>query len=142
MSLQVKVSDFYHGTGWYDPKSKMTFTKKDGVISVPDGVNMYNINRYINLNNLIVVEENKPIVEKETIINLTPGKLLAEAIPPIIDKIVEIIEETDIDSEEESIKDEEEIKDEKVACQFCGKEYSPRGVAVHERSCKSNPENE
>lgn len=29
----------------------------------------------------------------------------------------------------------------KVKCQFCEKEYSPQGVASHERACSENPEN-
>lgn len=30
---------------------------------------------------------------------------------------------------------------EKVECQYCGKEFSKRGVANHERYCDENPEN-
>lgn len=33
-----------------------------------------------------------------------------------------------------------ETKD-KVACQYCGKEYSPRGIANHEVACPENPKN-
>lgn len=31
--------------------------------------------------------------------------------------------------------------EEKVACQYCGKEYSKAGIANHEKSCAENPEN-
>ena len=31
--------------------------------------------------------------------------------------------------------------EEKVACQFCGKEYSKAGVQNHEKACLMNPEN-
>lgn len=30
---------------------------------------------------------------------------------------------------------------EKVACQYCGKEYSPKGIPNHEASCAKNPKN-
>jgi hypothetical protein len=32
-------------------------------------------------------------------------------------------------------------KKEKVECQYCGKEYSPRGIKTHENACSENPEN-
>jgi PHP family Zn ribbon phosphoesterase len=32
-------------------------------------------------------------------------------------------------------------KVEKVACQYCGKKYSPKGVKNHEQACSKNPEN-
>lgn len=32
-------------------------------------------------------------------------------------------------------------KKEKVKCQYCGKEYSPRGIKTHENACSENPEN-
>jgi len=31
--------------------------------------------------------------------------------------------------------------EEKVACQYCGKEYSKAGIANHEKSCAENPAN-
>lgn len=31
--------------------------------------------------------------------------------------------------------------EEKVACQYCGKEYSKAGIANHEKSCAENPKN-
>lgn len=33
-------------------------------------------------------------------------------------------------------------KKDKVACQYCGKEYHKSGVANHEKSCSENPENQ
>lgn len=33
------------------------------------------------------------------------------------------------------------MSDEKVECQYCGKKYSKRGVANHEKYCDENPEN-
>lgn len=30
----------------------------------------------------------------------------------------------------------------KVACKYCGEEYSARGISSHERNCSENPENQ
>lgn len=154
MSLKVKVSSNYHGVGWYDPKSRMNFMKGDGVITVPDGTNMYNINRYINLNYLEVVTEAQPVKEKETIVNVTPSELLSKESEQVINNAEEIketetveetveVEATEITEEviSEVVEVQEEIKDGKVACQYCGKKYSQKGLGSHEKACKENPDN-
>lgn len=33
------------------------------------------------------------------------------------------------------------MSDEKVECQYCGKEYSPKGIKNHESACSKNPVN-
>lgn len=158
MSLKVKVSSNYHGVGWYDPKSRMNFMKGDGVITVPDGTNMYNVNRYINLNYLEIVKDSEPVIEKETIINISPNKLLSKESEQVIDNAEEIIkteaveetveveitnttEEVVEETIEEVVEVQEEIKDGKVACQYCGKKYSQKGLGSHEKACKENPDN-
>lgn len=30
----------------------------------------------------------------------------------------------------------------KVACKYCGKEYSPKGIKAHENSCSHKPRGE
>lgn len=155
--MKVRVSAYYHGVDWYDPKSGLTFSKKDKEIDIPDNVNMYNINRYINLNYLDVINEEESTIKPDTIVRTAPNILLAEAeanakanVEEVIEDIEDtVVEETVVDVETEITKPEvkeeivvEEIKNEKVECQFCNKEYSTRGIASHERACKENPENQ
>lgn len=33
------------------------------------------------------------------------------------------------------------MSEEKVECQYCGKEYSPKGIKNHESACPENPDN-
>jgi DNA-directed RNA polymerase subunit M/transcription elongation factor TFIIS len=154
--MKVKVSSHYHGKGWFDPKSRIEFTKEAGVIEVPDGAKMDNINRYINRNYLVVLDDGV-VVEEKTNNNgaLSAGKLLVNDKPKtekkeepveVEEEVIEVKEEPEETVEEEVESDEEEdepkVNDNgKVECQYCGKEYSPRGIANHEKACKENPEN-
>lgn len=54
--LKVQVSPFYSGQGWYDPKSGINFMKRNGVVEIPPGCDITNIERNILRNLLIVVE--------------------------------------------------------------------------------------
>lgn len=38
-------------------------------------------------------------------------------------------------------KQVDKTTDDKVACQYCDKKYSNRGIANHEKACKENPIN-
>lgn len=156
--LKVVVSPHYHGNGWYDPKAKMNFFKRDGVITIPDGTDLTNINRYIRLNYLVVVEDE--IKEKKDdlpqLVTSTPGQLLSgketgqeQAKIQVATKPKESNEETQKEKREAvEAKAEQKVKDKKptkkkgkVACRYCGKLYSVRGIASHEKSCKKNPDN-
>ena len=162
---------------WYDPVSKTWFNPADGVVSIPSGTEISNINRYLTLNYL---EDKTPKPVKEIkgppdAKTHTPGQLLARDLhPPKIEDVakkepekeveitIDILDDEEInldiedledigdldtpdeDSEMPQDNDDEEDKDKKdsnkVACQYCGKEYSPRGVKTHEKACADNPQ--
>lgn len=85
----VKVSPFYNGSGWYDSKSGIFFSKKnENVIKIKDGIDLSNIRYYIRRNYLIDVtaqydadtkkkEEQKYTVETQAT-NVSPKTLLKE----------------------------------------------------------------
>lgn len=160
--MKVIVNPNYSGKGWHDPRSKMNFMKDMGAIEIPKDVNMLNINKYINLNYLVVVEEDKKeeIVEEPTRIIKTPRQLLAEDEPkaevPEAEEPAEEVQEpeAEVEAEEaqepeeeptaEEAEDIEEVPEEDDAhiCMYCGKELKTAGGrASHERACKKNPEN-
>lgn len=56
MALVVKVSPFYTGRGWYDPKSGLNFRKEYGNIAIPEGKDLLNVKRDIKVNALVIVE--------------------------------------------------------------------------------------
>lgn len=131
MTLKVTVSPHYHGVDWYDPKSGITFSKGKGEILIPDGVNMYNINRYINLNYLNIVQDEASTPEPDTIIHSTPNQLLSEVETKIetqvnadevieetekvvVDESLTIIEAKEIVAEEATIAGETEITEPEV----------------------------
>lgn len=136
--MRVIVNPNYRSEGWFDPKSGMTFRKSDGEITIPEDVESFNIKRYITLNYLLVVEDEKA-EEEETLQELvvkTPAQLLVEE-----EKEVQTPEtEEAFEPEEEDIPTEDE--EDPNICRFCGKELkSLAGRLAHERSCKQNPEN-
>lgn len=155
--MKVKVSEHYNGKGWYDPKSKIKFLKEDGPIEIPEGADMININRYITRNYLVVLDDDTVIEEKkEEQSSLTVGKILKEGnyddkpkeakkeepVETKDEEPTEVEEEEPEVVEEEASEEEQKVNDNgKVECQFCGKEYSPRGIANHEKACKKNPDN-
>lgn len=85
--MKVYVSPTYHGSGWFDPKAAMNFFKRDGIVTIPDGTDLTNINRYIKLNYLIKVEE-EPVEEIPQVVISTANELLS--------KNVEVVEEMPI----------------------------------------------
>jgi hypothetical protein len=133
------VSSTYHGNGWYDPKSGINFFKQGpagGVISVPDGVDTTNIDRYVNLNYLIELKEEVPTEDKPVIAQKTPNQILEEAAP-------EVAEEAPVEVAEPVVEVKAEVEEpEKVTCKFCHKEYSAKSIAKHEKTCKKNPDNQ
>lgn len=158
--LKVKVNDSYAGSGWYDPKSKLDFTKSEGVIEISEDVDKSNINRYIRLNYLLKIEDGTDTVTEEEQARLTiqtPAQLLAEdkekMTKETIEEVIQEVTEEDTSKElAEEIKEPDELEEpeeeakeavsnEKEACKFCGKKYSPKGLANHEKSCKKNPDN-
>jgi hypothetical protein len=54
--LVVKISPFYTGRGWFDPRSGINFLKQYGEIEIPLGKDIRNIQRDIRQNALIVVK--------------------------------------------------------------------------------------
>lgn len=151
--MKVKVSSHYDGRGWYDPKSGIKFSKNDGPIEIPEKVDYTNINRYITRSYLVVLDDSVEIEEKKEkeATNLTPGQILKEenyksATPEVEEEEPVQVEEEKPEEIEEVVEEEPEeeqiVKENgKVECEFCGKEYSPRGIANHEKACKENPEN-
>ena len=160
--LKVIVSPHYHGNGWYDPKAQMNFFKRDGVITIPDGTDLTNINRYIRLNYLVVVEDG--VEEKKDnppkLVTKTPGQLLSgdkrgqeqeevrndtEPEKNVEEEKeeakIEVEEKIEVEKKPEDIKETKPAKSGKVPCRYCGKLYSARGIANHEKSCKKNPDN-
>lgn len=79
---RVKVSPHYPKNGWYDPKAKINFFKKDGVIDIEEGTSMVNINRHIRFNYLIELpleteeEARKKVEPNQNQKGLSPNKLL------------------------------------------------------------------
>ena len=153
---------------WFDPASRIWF--KPGELKfIPKGTELKNITRYLIENLIIERTPNKVISEvpPEDIEVSTPGQLLAEpeqeveetievefepdeALVAMVDgEVVLELEPITVTSppkipdpitvtEEETV--EVTVESNKVACQYCGKEYSPRGIKAHERACKENPE--
>lgn len=145
--MKVMVNPNYQGEGWYDARSMMQFSKESGIIEVPDDVDLRNVKRYLTLGYLLPEEIFAEKVKEEPSqpATKTPGELLVEK--EEAPQEIEIEEEPEV--EEEVIQDDEYLEvdepeeetPDKVACQFCGKEYSFRGVNLHEKACKKNPEN-
>lgn len=143
--MKVMVNPNYQGQGWYDARSKMKFSKELGVIEIPDNIDLRNVKRYLVLGYLLSEEVfmERPKEEPVQPVTKTPGELLAEV--EAAPEEVEIEEE----SEEEEFQEDEYLEvdtpeddvPERTDCQFCGKEYSSRGLNLHERACKENPEN-
>ena len=62
----VKISPFYNGSGWYDSKSGIFFSKKNkDVIKIKDGVDLTNIKYYIRRNYLIDVTSQYDVEAKK-----------------------------------------------------------------------------
>jgi hypothetical protein len=110
---KVYVSPTYHGNGWYDPKAGMNFFKRDGIITIPDGVNTVNIDRYITLNYLVEVKEEEPVEATVAPSVPTAKKLLSEDIKvepkEVPQATTEVIEGTEVvepeDKKEEPVND-------------------------------------
>ena len=153
--MKVIVNPNYQGNGWYDPRAGINFFKRDGEITIPEGTNLENINRYLVLGYLISVEEDKVVQQEPELVVQTPGQLLTEdnvssEEPSLSEEPVEEVEnaEEEVENAEEEVENaEEEVvviaeEAEKHICQFCGKELKTAGgKASHERSCKKNPDN-
>lgn len=125
---------------WWDPKSCMWFKKEDGNIELKDGLDAANIVRYLRFNYLIdtTLLVNPVVVEAEKVqkfVEQTPKQLLKVDEP----KVEEVTEEA---VAEEDKEEAEEVKDNKEACPYCNKEYAPKGLPNHMKSCKKNPDNQ
>jgi hypothetical protein len=145
--IYVKVPPSVTGE-WYDPISRLWFSQSrevNGVIEIPVGTNLSNINRYFTHNYLINVTAQKlkermqlPKIEQpKPTLAKTPNKILLETTPVVTEVITEEVAE-------EVIVPTETPTDEsfdKVECQFCGGLYSAKGVKTHEKRCKENPAN-
>jgi hypothetical protein len=111
--MKVIVNPNYSGKGWHDPRSKMNFMKDMGAIEIPEGINMLNINKYINLNYLVVVEEDKKeeVVEETATNPKTPRQLLAEDEPkaeePTVEEPAEEVEEPEAEVVAEEVENPE-----------------------------------
>lgn len=91
--LKVKVNPNYKGKGWLDPKSDIFFSKEKDVIHVGEEKDKTNINRYINLNYLMIVEKKKPEKDYQepvdNIITKTPKELLSVGLEEEAEEVVE-----------------------------------------------------
>lgn len=111
---------------WWDPKSGKWFRKVDGNILLEDGLDASNIVRYVRCNYLIDATNlvNPPVKESEKFqkfVEQTPRQLLREE-PHALDVVVEpkvIPKET---------------------CPYCNREFAPKGLPNHIKSCKENPD--
>lgn len=103
------VSPFLGISEWADPYSGLTFSKKAGIIQIPDGRDLTGIKKHIRLNQLIMVggdltsyvEATKPLAEAEQV-DAKPSNVKEEV--KQVEKQVEQIE-----------KQEEEIPKEEVS---------------------------
>ena len=100
--MYVKVSDFYYGNGWPDSKTKIWFKKSSGIIEIPAGSDLSNINRYLKFHYLedvtYQIQNNKKQITAEpepNVITSTPKQLMEEKY-----KAIEVIEEEDEITEE------------------------------------------
>lgn len=59
--IKVQVSPYLGISEWVDPHSGITFSKKAGIIQIPDGADLTSINKYIRLNQLFVVGGTQPV---------------------------------------------------------------------------------
>jgi len=143
---------------WWDPKSGMWFKKADGIIELKDGLDASNIVRYIRFNYLIDATSlvNPPAKEEQKttkFVEQTPRQLLKDdeakekaakeaktEEPKSEEPATESTQEIE-EPEVEEAETKEETKD-KEACPYCGKEYFPKGLPNHMKSCKKNPDNQ
>lgn len=142
--MKVMVNPNYQGEGWYDARSRINFSKEAGVIEVPEDIDLRNVKRYLTLGYLlpeaVFTEKAKEVIVQP--VTKTHGELVAEEEPaPKEVETEEAPEEEVQEAEYLEVEEPEEETPDKVACQFCGKEYSFRGVNLHEKACKKNPEN-
>lgn len=119
---------------WWDPKSGMWFKKELGVMELKDGIDAANIVRYLRFNYLIDVTllVNPPKKEEQMplkFVEQTANQLLREEPKAVVE---EAPVETEITVETK----------EKSECPYCGKEFAPKGLPNHMKSCKKNPDNQ
>ena len=113
--MKVIVNPNYQGNGWYDPRAGINFFKRDGEITIPEGTNLENINRYLVLGYLISVEEDKVVQQEPELVVQTPGQLLTEdnvssEEPSLSEEPVEEVEnaEEEVENAEEEVENAEE----------------------------------
>jgi hypothetical protein len=114
---KVYVNPNYHGNGWFDPKAAMNFFKKDGVITILDGVDCTNIDRYINLTYLLEVKEEPEEVIPQVVVS-TAKELLSknvEEIAPVVTEEPAAAEAKVVVTEEPETKPESVEKPKKRA---------------------------
>lgn len=108
--LVVKISPFYVGRGWYDPKTGITFQKALGPVRIPEGLDLTNIERNIRNNVLIItsgsIEEYKrnPITE---VVKPTFTEVITNTIP--VEEVVTITQEVQPEPEIEPEQPQEEV---------------------------------
>lgn len=122
---------------WWDPKSGMWFKKEAGQIELKDGIeDASNIMRYLRFNYLIDITSlvNPPVIISEKIqkfVEQTARQLLAKD---------DALEKAAL-AAQASGEAVEEVKESngKEACPYCGKEFAPKGLPNHMKSCKQKP---
>lgn len=130
---------------YFDPISRIHLT----LINPVDRVKELNENltKAIKSETLVVLEDSSKTEDVETVNEekvLSADKDLEDENTETVDKTEEVKEDDDSEEEPEEVKEDSEAEVEengKVACQYCGKEYSPNGVKRHESSCDDNPDN-
>jgi outer membrane biosynthesis protein TonB len=82
--LKVQVSPFLGISEWTDPISGITFSKKAGVISIPDGTDLTGIKKHIRLNQLIFVGGN--FVEAPSVVEAPKGPEIVKEPEPEVEE--------------------------------------------------------
>mgnify|MGYP006438781771 CR=1 FL=1 len=106
---------------FYDPISKLhlTLTKRKGKIKELNE----NLKKALKDNTLIILENKK---SKKSLGSKSKDDKKAKK---------------DNKKAKKAKKVKKDKKDDKVACQYCGKKYSSKGIKRHESSCDENPDN-
>lgn len=119
--IKVQVSPFIGISEWKDSYSGITFSKKAGVIKIPDGLDLTGVKKHIRLNQLILIggdlSEYKEAVKKqqESQPIATDKDEKAEEKTETLQKESLVTEEQQADEEAAKEEVKEEVKSEKLS---------------------------